>query len=65
MNSFFVETYIEWIREVNIRFKRSLIKAATKVNQEMIMFYWELGRDIDSIKNENKYGSGFYKKLRN
>jgi predicted nuclease of restriction endonuclease-like (RecB) superfamily len=33
------------------------------VNQEMLCFYWELGRDIVERDVENKYGSSFYATL--
>ena len=46
-----------------MRFKRSQIKAATKVNEEMLLFYWELGRDIEAIKPQNLYGTNFYEKI--
>lgn len=39
------------------------IKAATKVNREMLIFYWSLGKDIVELKSENKWGSGFLKNL--
>jgi predicted nuclease of restriction endonuclease-like (RecB) superfamily len=39
------------------------IKAATKVNQEMLMFYWSLGKDIVEMKVESKWGSGLLKNL--
>ena len=39
--------YIQWIKELSSRYRRSQIKAAVKVNEEMLRFYWELGRDID------------------
>lgn len=32
------------------------IKAAVKVNQEMLRFYWELGRDIIEMDIEKKWG---------
>ena len=38
--------YIQWIKELSLRYRRSQIKAAVKVNQEMLQFYWELGKDI-------------------
>ena len=55
------EEYKEWIHSVSQRFKRSQIKAAIKVNDEMLRFYWSLGRDIHTMGLESKYGSGFYK----
>ena len=55
--------YIQWIKELSIRFRRSQIKAAVKVNQEMLQFYWELGQDIVMKKAESRWGSGFMKNL--
>ena len=55
--------YIQWIRELSSRYRRSQIKAAVKVNEEMLHFYWELGRDIVEKKAESRWGSGFLKNL--
>lgn len=55
--------YTQWINELSSRFRRSQIKAAVKVNEEMLRFYWELGRDITEMKAESRWGSGFMKNL--
>lgn len=55
--------YTQWIKELSSRYRRSQIKAAVKVNQEMLQFYWELGRDIVEMKAESRWGSGFMKNL--
>ena len=55
--------YSRWIQELKDRYKRSLIKATVQVNQEMLKFYWSVGRDIVNHDAENVYGSGFYKNL--
>ena len=55
--------YREWIMELSTRYRRSQIKAAVKVNEEMLRFYWELGRDIVEMKAESRWGSGFMKNL--
>ena len=55
--------YSQWIKELSSRYRRSQIKAAVKVNQEMLQFYWELGRDIVERDAENHYGSKFYTSL--
>lgn len=52
--------YKVWISELKKRFKSSQIKAAVKVNSELIRFYWSLGRDIVQKKAESKWGSGFF-----
>ena len=54
------ESYRSWIREVSSRFRRSQIKAAMKVNEEMLRFYWSLGRDMESQKEAYAWGSRFY-----
>ena len=55
--------YVQWIKELSSRYRRSQIKAAVKVNQEMLQFYWELGRDIVERDADNRYGSKFYASL--
>jgi len=42
----FDREYREWIKNISSRFRQSQIKAATHVNEEMLRFYWTLGRDI-------------------
>ena len=55
--------YAEWIRNIGSNFKQCQIKAASRVNEEMLRFYWNLGRDISSMVNYADYGSRFYKNL--
>ena len=55
--------YVQWIRELSTRYRRCQIKAAVKVNEEVLKFYWELGRDIVERDADNKYGSQFYSTL--
>lgn len=55
--------YSQWIQELSSRYRRSQIKAAVKVNEEMLRFYWGLGRDIVEMKAESRWGSGFMKNL--
>ena len=55
--------YIQWIKELSSRYRRSQIKAAVKVNEEMLRFYWEVGRDIVERDAENRYGKRFYATL--
>lgn len=54
------EDYIQWIKEVAARYHRCQIKASIQVNREMLMFYWDLGREIVLRHAENQYGSNFY-----
>ncbi len=55
--------YILWIREIKCRYSQSQIKAAVRVNTEMLQFYWSLGHDIVERKMENTYGSSFFNRL--
>lgn len=55
--------YLQWIKDLSSRFRKSQIKAAVRVNQVMLQFYWELGRDIVEKKVESRWGSGFMKNL--
>lgn len=55
--------YIAWVKQLCERYRASQIKAAIKVNTEMIKYYWDLGRDITMRDDENRYGSAFYPTL--
>lgn len=57
------DNYKKWLSELSDRFRSSQIKAAVRVNSEMLQFYWSIGRDISQMELTAKYGSGFYKKL--
>lgn len=55
--------YLQWIKELGSRYRRSQIKAAVKVNEEMLRFYWELGRDIVEMHIEDRWGEKVIKTL--
>ena len=55
--------YREWISEVSKRFHQSQIKAAVKVNDEMLRFYWQLGKELQDRKDKFSYGQSFYKTI--
>ena len=55
--------YAEWIKSLSLRFRQSQIKAAVKVNSELIRFYWELGRDIVELKAEERWKENFWENL--
>lgn len=50
------EDYKEWIQELKTRYRSSQIKAAVKVNQEVLKYYWNLGRDIVEMRIEDRWG---------
>lgn len=55
--------YVAWIAELSKRYRQSQIKAAIKVNSEMLKFYWSVGKDISERQFDNKYGTHFYENL--
>lgn len=57
------EEYAEWIQRVGAKFKSMQVKAAMEVNQEMLRFYWSLGKDMVKMHAESRWGSKFYDSL--
>lgn len=57
------QTYSQWINQLSSRYRKSQIKAAIKVNREMLIFYWSLGRDIVNTKAEQQWGTKFLQNL--
>ncbi len=55
------ETYNNWLASLKKRYRSSQIKAAMSVNREMLVFYWELGRNLEILKTQYDWGMGFYK----
>ena len=41
--------YIRWVEDLSVRYRQSQIRAAVRVNRELLKYYWELGRDIEEI----------------
>lgn len=55
--------YKEWIKDLSKRYRRTQLKAAVKVNSEILYFYWQIGKDIVIKKAESKWGEKFFKNL--
>ena len=55
--------YLAWVQTLCERYRISQIRAAVKVNKEMLQYYWLLGKEITERGDENKYGSAFYATL--
>ena len=55
--------YKNWISDISKMFKASQIKAAVKVNSELLRFYWSVGQGIVRLSVQNGYGSDFYKTI--
>jgi predicted nuclease of restriction endonuclease-like (RecB) superfamily len=57
------KTYSNWLKELKQKVLLVQIKAAVKVNSELLQFYWELGQDIVDKQKNAKWGDGFLKQL--
>ena len=55
--------YLQWVKDLGRRYRRSQIKAAVRVNEEMLRFYWELGKDIGEMHVEERWGDNVIKTL--
>lgn len=55
--------YSAWLKELKNKVRTVQLKAAVKVNAEMLAFYWELGADIVEKQATAKWGEGFISKL--
>ncbi|MDR2423691.1 MAG: DUF1016 N-terminal domain-containing protein, partial [Prevotellaceae bacterium] len=62
MNKIDIE-YKQWLTGLKNRVRQSQIKAAVKVNAELLRLYWDLGHDIVARQMEAEWGSGFFEKL--
>lgn len=55
--------YKNWVGELKQRIRQSQIKAAVKVNTELLKLYWEMGSDIVERQKNAQWGDGFFKQL--
>ena len=55
--------YIRWVEDLSVRYRQSQIKAAVRVNRELLKYYWELGRDIEEMHVEERWGEKVIKNL--
>ncbi len=55
--------YVEWLSNVKARFRKSQIKASIRVNTAMLEFYWSIGRDLVTLRAEERWGAGVVKQF--
>jgi len=55
--------YSDWLRDLKRQIKTGQIKAVLSVNSQMIMLYWDLGRQIAEKQEKAQWGSGFIEQL--
>lgn len=59
----FSAEYAEWLKSVKSRYRQAQVKAAIKVNRELLRFYWALAGDIVAMNIEEHWGKGVMKQL--
>jgi len=55
--------YKQWLIDLKNRIRQSQLKAAVKVNSELINLYWSMGKDIVEKQENSQYGDGLIKQL--
>ncbi len=55
--------YKQWLIDLKKRIKQSQLKAAVKVNFELISLYWSMGKDIVEKQKDSRYGDSLIKQL--
>ena len=55
--------YKNWFIALKTNIRQRQIKAAMAVNSQLILMYWELGKEIVEKQEQAKWGSGFIDQL--
>ena len=57
------EEYRSWIQDLGNRYRTSQIKASIRVNNEMLMYYWSVGKDIAERRADSRWGNKFFQNM--
>lgn len=55
--------YKDWLANIKLKVRNAQIKAALKVNAELLHLYWDIGADIVAKQANTKWGDGFLLQL--
>lgn len=55
--------YKDWLSEIKLKVRHAQLKAAVKVDTELLVLYWELGADIVAKQEHTKWGEGLIDRL--
>ena len=55
--------YKEWFLVLKSKICNAQLKAAVKVNTELLLLYWNIGADIVQKQKHAKWGAGFLPRL--
>lgn len=57
------DDFKKWISDLKSHIRKAQLKAAVKVNSELLQLYWDMGKEIVERQIEATYGSGFFENL--
>ena len=57
------EDYRSWLKRLKSQVRSAQVKAAVRVNIELLQLYWNMGHDIAEKHLDATYGSGFFDRL--
>lgn len=49
--------YEDFLKDLKTRIRQAQVKAVLAANQELILLYWQIGRDILQRQNEEGWGT--------
>ena len=55
--------YDDFLRDLKVRIRTAQVKAALAVNRELVLLYWQIGRDILLRQNEQGWGAKVIERL--
>ncbi len=53
----YLKSYKDWLNDIKLKIRVSRMKVALAANAELILFYWELGKDISEKLIQTSWGS--------
>lgn len=57
------KAYKKWLEELNNRIKASQIKAAVRVNSELLDLYWQLGEEMTAKRKDSNWRGAIIEQL--
>lgn len=57
------KNYRTWLENIKLKVRNAQLKAAVRVNNELLVLYWELGADIIAKQAKAKWGDGLIEQL--
>lgn len=57
------ENYLAFLSDLKSRIRQAQVKAALAVNKELVLLYWQIGRDVLQRQQEEGWGSKVIQRL--